>query len=113
MNSSAFGKQLKSIREKRGVTTEELAKVLDVNARSIWQIETGRRLTTLPNLVKICNFLKIDPNALLTADLNKELEKLDSEYKKFFDLILEFNQREFYQCYDIAELIIRNRERYK
>jgi transcriptional regulator with XRE-family HTH domain len=113
MNSRLFGKQLKSIRKERGVAPEELAKVLEVNVGTIGQIESGRRLTTIGNLVKICNHLKISPEYLLALELEDKFENFDSNYIKLCNLILELNPGEFNQFYDFIELVVRNRERYR
>jgi transcriptional regulator with XRE-family HTH domain len=113
MNCILFGKQMKSIRIKRGVTAEELAKVLDVNVRTIGQIESGRRSTTINNLIKICNYLDISPEFLLLTELNEKLERNDSIYVKLYELILELKPGECKQFYDFIELMIKNREYYK
>jgi transcriptional regulator with XRE-family HTH domain len=113
MDGKVFGKQLRSIRKKRGVTSEQLAKVLNVHVGTIGQIESGRRLTTIGNLVKICNYLKISPEYLLLLELEDKFENFDSEYKKMCELLTELNPGEFNQFFDFIELVIKNRERYK
>jgi transcriptional regulator with XRE-family HTH domain len=110
MDGKAFGKQLRNIHEQRGVTPKQLAEVLDVNVGTISQIETGRRLTTITNLVKICNYLKISPEFLLLLELK---ENFDTDYKKLCNLLLELEPGEFNQFYDFIELVIKNRKRYK
>jgi transcriptional regulator with XRE-family HTH domain len=56
----------------------DLAKELDMDTRSLWQIENGRRMTTISNLVKICNYLDVSSDYLLLTDLSKKLSKIDN-----------------------------------
>jgi len=41
-------------RQKSGMSQEKLAEVLDVNVNTIKYIEQGRRLPSLPMLIRIC-----------------------------------------------------------
>lgn len=113
MDNKSFGKQLRYIRKKRKMKVEQLAEILELSDKTIWNIENGNRSTSLENLISICNALNISPEFLLSRDLNKGLEKPMSEYDKLFQLILEFTPGELNQFMDLAELMIKNRERYK
>lgn len=69
MNQKSFGKRLKLARNAKGLTAEQLSEKIDLTDKSIWQIESGERGTTLSNLVAICNTLDVSPEYLLDADL--------------------------------------------
>jgi transcriptional regulator with XRE-family HTH domain len=113
MDSKVFGRQIRNIRKKQGVSPEQLAEVLDVNAGTIGQIESGRRLTTIGNLVKMCNYFKISPEYFLLLELEEKFDNDDSDYKKLCYRLLELRSGEFNQIYDFIELMLKNRERYK
>lgn len=111
-NINIFGKQMKKIRENRGITVKQLATAVGLSDSTVWQIENGSRSTTIDNLVKICNILEVNPDYLLSTELNKNIMNVDNDYAKFFQLILELTEGEFNQTYDVVELIIKNRKRY-
>lgn len=70
MNQKAFGKKINQIRKEQNITSEKLSILCDVNAVFIRQIESGRRLPSVPVLIKICNALNISPGFLLCEDLD-------------------------------------------
>ncbi len=61
-----FGKNLKSIREKRGLTQQEFAELVNMQPNSIGQIEIGYKAVSFNTLEKFA-------------------QKLNMEYREFFD----------------------------
>lgn len=49
-------------RQKAGLSQEKLAEVLDVNVNTIKYIEQGRRLPSLPMLLRICWKIDLELN---------------------------------------------------
>jgi DNA-binding XRE family transcriptional regulator len=47
-------------RQKSGMSQETLAEVLDVNVNTVKYIEQGRRLPSLPMLIRICNKIGLE-----------------------------------------------------
>lgn len=77
-NAALFGEKIRVLREKKGLTQDTLAVKLDVNIRTIYNIETGKTKTAprLDTVVKLCNVLNCDPSYLLTnTDYTKPIYK--------------------------------------
>lgn len=60
-----FGKQLRRLREKQGLTQEELAHEAGMHFTYIGQIERGLRNPSLVNLNKLAKALKVSAGELL------------------------------------------------
>lgn len=70
MNVSRFnalvGTNVKMLREKRGLSQEQLAVAIDRTWQAISHIETGKTLPPLPTLGAIATVLGVTPAALLS-----------------------------------------------
>ena len=58
MDDGSLGARLKALREKRGVSQEDLAKAMAVSASTLSRIESGRRRLEAQELLKALDFLK-------------------------------------------------------
>ncbi|MEG2686694.1 MAG: helix-turn-helix transcriptional regulator [Christensenellaceae bacterium] len=65
MERKLFGKRLNEARKAKGITSERLSELCEVNATHIRGIEGGRRFPSVELLVKMCNALQTSPNYLL------------------------------------------------
>ncbi|MEG2457376.1 MAG: helix-turn-helix transcriptional regulator [Bacilli bacterium] len=63
------GDRLKELRLNRGLTQEELGKVIDVTKASICCYEKGSRTPTLENLIDLMMFFDVSSDYLLGNDL--------------------------------------------
>lgn len=61
----SFGKHLRELRKRKGFTQEDLAFSIGIEISQISRIERGVINTSLLNLIKIANTLKIQPKELL------------------------------------------------
>lgn len=61
-----IGKKLRKARIRKGLSQSELSDASGVSERTIRNIETGRRSTTLETLQLLCNELSIDPLYVLS-----------------------------------------------
>lgn len=78
MDKKALGKRINMTRKSRGLTSERLSELCEVNATYIRQIEAGTKVPSLPVFVDICNALEISPTYLLTDMLGKnEMSEFD------------------------------------
>lgn len=64
----SFAKNLKSCRQAKGISQEELALNAGFSRSYYTEIETGKRNPSLLNLVKIINVLEVDANALMNFE---------------------------------------------
>lgn len=82
---------IKELRQKRGITQEELGKILNVQKATISKYETGRIIPDVPTILKMANFFNVSINYLLGLpenhnSSNKELILSDKEK----DIILKY-----------------------
>lgn len=63
-----FSIKLKELREKKGLTQEELACDAEVSRSTIGMIEVGKRDITLGKLEKLAKALDVEPYELLKFD---------------------------------------------
>lgn len=61
-----IGKKLRKARVRKGMTQPQLSKASGVSERTIRNIETGKKSTTLETLQLLCNELSIDPLYVLS-----------------------------------------------
>lgn len=57
MEKHVLGKRINQLRKKKGVTSERLAEICEVNPVHIRKVESGGSLPSLPLFLKICNAL--------------------------------------------------------
>ena len=83
MERIGLGKYINIVRKDRGLTSDRLSELCNINATYLRQIESGVKIPSLPVFIDICNALKISPDYLLQDDLEenevtkiKELEAL-------------------------------------
>jgi transcriptional regulator with XRE-family HTH domain len=60
-----FGRNLKDIREQKGISLRDLALEADLSANTISEIELGKRDPRMTTVVKLASALGIDPADLL------------------------------------------------
>lgn len=77
MERIGLGKYINIVRKDRGLTSDRLSELCNINATYLRQIESGVKIPSLPVFIDICNALKISPDYLLQDDLEEnEVTKL-------------------------------------
>jgi len=66
-----FGKRIKELREKKGLTQEQLSELVEMDPRSLSRIETGSNFTTVEKLKKIAQILDVEVKDLFEFNLKK------------------------------------------
>lgn len=61
-----FGQRVRTLRKEKGLSQEELAKLIDRDVRSVNAIENGNRNPTLETIVKIAKALNTGVATLFT-----------------------------------------------
>ena len=59
-NREKIGQQIRTFREKKGYSQDELAEIMEVNRSTISKIETGKFAITIDYLVKFAWYLDFD-----------------------------------------------------
>lgn len=65
-----IGERIKQARIKKGMSQEDLGKLLDVSKVSICGYELGIRIPSLENMMKLVEHLNLSPNYLLGYDVS-------------------------------------------
>ena len=97
MNKKMLGQRINSARKERGLTSEQLAEQCYISAAYLRQIESGKKVPSLPLFISLCNELNVSPNYLLQdllshSDLDSIPELLDAASPQQKELILSVVQ---------------------
>jgi len=111
MDLKTFGSILKQARVQKKLTADQLAEELNISSKSIWQIEGGKRATSLPVLINLCNVLDVSPAHLLSADLNPDLSPFGND--ELLEVILSLDKVEKELLLDFAKVLLTNHEKYR
>ncbi len=63
-NRETIGKQIRSFREKKGFSQDELSEIMEVNRSTISKVETGKFAITIDYLVKFAWYLDFNISIL-------------------------------------------------
>lgn len=77
MERKGLGKRINATRKNRGLTSDKLSELCNINATYLRQIEGGTKIPSLPVFIDICNALQISPDYLLRDELvSNEISKI-------------------------------------
>ena len=71
MEKNGLGKRLNAVRKDKGLTSDKLSEMCNINATYLRQIEGGTKMPSLPVFISICNALKASPDYLLRDELEE------------------------------------------
>ncbi|HEY8688770.1 MAG TPA: helix-turn-helix transcriptional regulator [Chitinophagaceae bacterium] len=63
-NREVIGKQIRTFREKKGFSQDDLAEIMEVNRSTISKVETGKFAITIDYLVKFAWYLDFNISVL-------------------------------------------------
>lgn len=87
--SDEFGKMLKSLRKKRGMTLADLSDLSGISISYLNRLEKGERKSPgFTKILKLAKVLKVDPASLVGTDLNMS-DKPMSISELFFNHTVE------------------------
>jgi transcriptional regulator with XRE-family HTH domain len=100
IDKNLFGKRLKELREKRGMTQEELSNLLDIEWQHVSRLENGKNLPSCSILISLANVFDIDirefteyehlnPENNVDNSINKLLSLATNEQKKVIFRIIQ------------------------
>ena len=79
MDQKAIGKRIKTAREKKGMTQEQLAELVNLSPMHVSVIERGNKLPRLETLINIANILDVSADVLLQDVVNNQVKLHTSE----------------------------------
>ena len=74
-----FGKRIKELRIKQGLTQEQLAEMIEVGERNLSKIECGNVFVKASTIAKLINALQIEPQELFEFSHYKEPKNIKRE----------------------------------
>lgn len=81
-----FGKRLKELRKKAGLSQQNLAELVGMeSSNNISKLEAGEQLPKKENLEKICTALRVEPRELFDFGHLKNREELIKELKNIIE----------------------------
>lgn len=79
MDKKLLGKKINIARKDKGLTSEKLSELCNINATYLRQIESGAKMPSLPVFISICRELKVSPSYLLSDILaDPEMQEMDA-----------------------------------
>ena len=79
INYNKFGKRLRTARESRKLTQEQLSELTGLSNNYISNIERNRSIPSLETVGKICNVLEVTPDYLLCDSVYTSKEYIKDE----------------------------------
>lgn len=79
MNSKAVGQRIKTAREKKNLTQEDLAARIDISPTHVSVIERGTKIPRLDTFVSIANVLGVSADELLVDVVDRAAVGVASE----------------------------------
>lgn len=114
MDKYYIGEKLKKLRDDRDMTYEELAEKAHMNPKSVWQLESDLRGTTLTTLLSLCDALSVKPSYFLKDDLTHTNTGFqESEYSSIFEVIDQLTDSELSTYIELVRVTIANRDQYR
>ena len=93
MNQKAIGRRIKSARERKHLTQEQLAEAVDLSPMHISVIERGVKPPKLETLVNIANVLDVSADNLLQDVVHNQEKVVSSEAFRLMSQLSKADQR--------------------
>jgi len=82
----SLGENLQYLRNREGVTQEQLAESLDVSRQSVSKWESNTSFPEMDTLIKLCDMFHTDLDTLLRGSVEKSLSEDSAGYDRFMTL---------------------------
>jgi len=103
-----LGQKIRRMRQKRGLTQDELSEKIDISQRTLSGIETGENFVTAETLDNIVNALDTTYEDLFATAHYKEPIILAREIKKIIEkLIKSENRHDLEVLYNVAKSLVK------
>ena len=93
MNQKAIGRRIKTARENKRLTQEQLAELVDLSPMHVSVIERGVKLPKLETLINIANVLDVSADVLLQDVVNNQTKLYASEASDLINKLPREDQR--------------------
>ena len=106
INYVKVGTQIRSEREKFGMTRENFSELLDISPYFLGQIERGERQMSVKTLVNVCECLHVSMDSLFFEQVN-----INTNNNVLYSLINKCSQNEINVIQAIIKLILPHLKR--
>ena len=93
MDQKAIGRRIKTAREKKKLTQEQLAELVDLSPMHVSVIERGVKLPKLETLINIAKILDVSADVLLQDVVNNQVKLCASEASELVMMLPREDQR--------------------
>lgn len=93
VNQKAIGQRIKRAREKKQLTQEQLAELVDLSPMHISVIERGAKPPKLETLINIANALGVSTDTLLQDVIDNHIKAVSSEAADLLEQLSSEEQR--------------------
>ena len=93
MNQKAIGRRIKTARENKRLTQEQLAELVDLSPMHVSVIERGVKLPKLETLINIANVLDVSADVLLQDVVNNQIKLCASEASELVSQLSREDQK--------------------
>lgn len=98
MDLKSIGRRIKAAREKKGLTQEQLAEIVDLSPMHISVIERGVKPPKLDTFIRIANALDASADNLLQDILERTSESFSSEIGELITSLPKKEQQKVLHC---------------
>lgn len=84
LNYKLIGKRLRTIRQKKGYTQEQLSERAGISSQHCSGIECGSAKVSLPALMRLCNALETTPDEILMDSVKQAAPLLSKDVAEVF-----------------------------
>ena len=92
MDQSKIGELLRTLRNEKHLSQEQLAEKLNVSSRSVSRWENGNTMPDISLIIELADFYDIDIRELLNGE--RESEKMDKDMKETLDMVSDYSAAE-------------------
>lgn len=105
-----LGRNIRSVRNEKGLTQEKLAELANISATHISNIENGKAKVSLSVIFSISNVLGCSVEALVTGNMQKERENTVNVFDSLLHMCNSYERRIIIDTVQsLAASLIKNR----
>lgn len=102
-----LGQKIRRMRQKRGLTQEKLAEMIDVSQRTMSGIETGESFVTAETFDRLVLALNTTPEDLFVVNHLKDPSELSSEIKSALT-VFEHEPQKLEFLYKVVQTLLKD-----
>ena len=108
VNKRLLGKQIREIRQQKGISQEELAYLADVTPQYISIVENGAKLVSLTVLINIAEGLGVSVDEILIGNQKYDGQGYAIAIMKLFSECTRYEKQVLYEQLHSSMLILKN-----